>query len=183
MYKIIIFCLCCTCITLFAIYGNSKIQLDSDLSVDRLRDALLLRQHKQRKLQRLKNSVDEPLMRVLGESTMDLQIRLAESLLQKQEKAQSALVYEQVTLPETFSLDQSNTTLISGMEGVDILRLDVQGQVSDGRAFLRFFDEVDEAIQGWPTEMRACKIQKIAEVRLEYHCVLDTYHWTIGGAG
>lgn len=174
-------CLFCVCVTVMAIFGNSKFQVASALSAEQLRDVLLLRQYEQQKLQRLRNSVDEALLNVLGESSTDLQIRLAERLLQIQENDESVLVYEQVRMPDPLMLDRTNTASASSTESVEILRLDVRGQVSDGRAFLKFFDDVDDAIEGWPTEMRACRIQKTVDERLDFHCVLDTYHWTVRG--
>lgn len=183
MYKLIGSSVLCLCVIVAAIIGNKYCKDSLLMSSERLRDTLVLRQLQQQKFHRMKNSINEPLLSVLGESPIGLQIRLAEGLLRIQNNDKKSLVYQQTIMPDTSSLSDTYQDEHVGVDRIKILRLDVQGRIAHGSAFLELYDYIDETIHGWPIESRACRIEKTADKRLKYHCVIDAYHWMLRDSG
>ena len=172
------------------------------------REARVRLQQTEQQLYKLANDSSNPLLSVLGEDVMSLQIRVAEFLKHSEaladdnnEESQdsdhrltdnaadstvavsqtSAVVvaYEQSLLPNPLSFSDDEGDAAWYAQEVRVLRLDVQVQTAHAPQLLGFLEKLDTVGNGWPVEVRACELYRSVRTGLDARCIVDIYHWAV----
>jgi hypothetical protein len=60
---------------------------------------------------------------------------------------------------------------------IRLFRLDLKFKADNARAIASFLQATNDLVSPWPTELRACDIQRMVVAKLLVHCVLDIYYW------
>ena len=143
-----------------------------------LRASMVQMQNAQQDMQRVESDGTNPLLAVLGEDISALQIRIAEALANIRIDGEPVTVTFKQSVLDT-SLDIANSQMIADAASypVEVLRVDLQATLSHTPYLLRFLKSVRLAATGWPSDVRACAIDRINKQALNIHCVLDIYHW------
>lgn len=64
-------------------------------------------------------------------------------------------------------------------ESISTLRLEVSMTLQHSLGLISLLSRVGAAVDTWPHEIRACKMNRVAEERLTANCVIDFYHWRV----
>ena len=178
------------------------------LAIHQTREARVRLQQTEQQLYKLANDSANPLLTILGEDVMALQIRVAEFLKRSHglpddsnEQFQdsdhrstdgtaasavavsqtSAVVvaYEQSLLTDPVSFSDDGGDATWYAQEVRVLRLDVQIQTAHAPQLLGFLGKLDTVVNGWPVEVRACELHRSVRTGLDARCIVDIYHWAV----
>ena len=176
------------------------------LASKQTREARVRLQQTEQQLYKLVNDSSNPLLSVLGEDVMSLQIRIAEFFKRSEglandsdERSQdrddrltdgaadsavavsqtSAVVvaYEQSLLANPVSFSDDGGDTAWYAREVRVLRVDVQVQTSHAPQLLGFLENLETLANGWPVEVRACELHRSVRTGLDARCIVDIYHW------
>ncbi|MFK7855580.1 MAG: hypothetical protein AB8B79_15760 [Granulosicoccus sp.] len=141
------------------------------LARDGVRQVRIEEQLLQRQLVQLENHENTVLIPGLEQSMQELQVQLVEELSQgDMEPDISSVEFEQSVL----------TALIPGETTGDVktLRLIVSLSARHSAALLKFLRRIRQSVPTWPSEVRACRIERIPASLISIQCVIDFYHWS-----
>lgn len=178
MFKPVLVSLISLCVIGFSWYYNCISERDIKQIGDQMQRTMVDLQHAEQRLQRLNKTVAPPLLDVLGEDLVDLQIRLSEQLVRWRRDGYRLITsYEQLMLPRPSGEKRDYEIAGLKIEDIQILRLDVQAMMKHAQDILSFVHDLKRATGGWPSEVRACDVQRMPTDSLDARCVLDIYFW------
>ena len=175
-------CVCAACLGvafLVWIYALEVHENKENVAKD-VRRLLVSTQDSERRLQRITRGRAHPLTEVFGEGRDDLQLRIAGVLSGLEEfHSENVLNFKQSVHVEAIAFNAELESLKEMFDGIDILRVDFETVVGNGKAFLYLMASIDKKLGGWPSEIRACDIQTTSGQKLAVRCVLDIFYWSV----
>jgi len=136
----------------------------------KLRDSHVELQHLEQQKHHLENPQQRDLLSAMGEGATYLKIGIDEYMKSLDSSSELSLnTYEMHVYGKSGSEFPGHS--------IDTLRVSFNLVIADALKLTEFYSQLTEASLPWPSEIRACEIDRLDASDLLAKCIFDVYHW------